>query len=142
MIQDQEFQNILGFSVKRKPGIFSRYSTQIQKRFAMCKGVFFCVIRESGLLSDTLILKHLKQTHYPIFRLCDLFIEEEGGGSGESGDVFPKGTSPLLKLNYDLLRLLILRIKENSFLAKLLLWNVLQSNIQVERYFFLIQFFL
>lgn len=35
------------------------------------------MIRGSGLFSDTLILKHLKQTHYPIFRLRDLFIEED-----------------------------------------------------------------
>ena len=46
----------------------------------------------------------------------------------------------LYKLNNDLLRLLILRIKENDFPIKLLLQNVLQPNIQVERYFFLIQY--
>lgn len=59
---------------------------------------------------------------------------------GESGDIFSKETSPLYKLNHDLLRLLILRIKENNFPIKLLLQNVLQPNIQVERYFFLIQY--
>lgn len=76
---------------------------QIHKSFSMCKR-FLSAIRVSGSFSDTLILKHLKQNHYPIFQIMWYFHRRwhEGGGRGESGDIFTKRTSPLHILNYEL----------------------------------------